>query len=139
MSLTVCIKQTNGKKLWIHWNTDKKLCLHSKGERKFGNWISHNLIKYFLENSGHIWRIKLLILYFWLLQERPFNFSGMGTGFLKSFLCISFSSISVGLSMIATAWINNYQQSHWKCDPTHATIRKVRIPLILLIKTESMN
>lgn len=34
----------------------------------------------------------------------------MDTGFLKSFLYIFFSSISVGLSVIATAWINNYQQ-----------------------------
>lgn len=37
--------------------------------------------------------------------------------------------------MLAMAWMNNYQQAHWKYEPTYVTTRKVRIPLILLIKT----
>lgn len=55
-----------------------------KGDKKLGNWITHNSIKYFFEKYGHILRIKLLILYFQLLKDH-FIFLEWTLGFWKVF------------------------------------------------------
>lgn len=125
-----------------HW---QKLCLHTKGEGKLGKWITHNLIKYLFEKYGAHIKDQIANLTF-PINSRKIRlfffcfFFRMDTGIFEKFSLYFFSSISIGLSMIAITWIyNNYQQCHWKYDPIHITIRKVRIPLILLIETESMN